>query len=124
MKRLFVSIAIIGVIIAVGVAAILSVGSKNTRLYGHIDAVLAEFDGGGDPSAQIDELKSFFEKSYAPILGCFVSDESLQEIDLMISKLKPMYDADCDEFSAECASIKAAARKIYNDELPRLYRIL
>lgn len=124
MKRLFVSIAIIGVIIAVGVVAILSIDSKNQRLYGHIDAVLAEFDGGGDPSSQIDDLKSFFDKSYAPFLGCFVKDEPLQEIGIMISKLKPMYDAECDEFSSECASIKATARKIYYDELPCIYRIL
>lgn len=124
MKRLFVSIAIIVVIIAVGVAALLSVDSKNQRLYGHIDAVLAEFDGGDDPSSQIDALKSYFDKSYAPVLACFVRDESLQEINIMISKLKPMFDADCDEFSAECESIKETARKIYYEELPCFYRIL
>lgn len=124
MKRLFVSIAIIGVIIAVGVVAILSVDTKNQKLYGHIDAVLAEFDRGGDPTSEIDDLKNYFDKSYVPFLGCFVKDNSLQEIDLMIAKLKPMYDAGCDEFTAECASIKATAEKIYYDELPCIYRIL
>lgn len=124
MKRLIVSITIIGVIIAVGVVAIMTVNAKNQRLYGHIEAVLSEYNGGSDPTAEIEKLESFFSSRYAPNLGYFVNDDELQEIEIMISKLKPMYDSDCDEFSAECESIKAAAKKIYLNELPCFYRIL
>lgn len=124
MKRLIISLSIIAVIVMVGIIAIYSVGEKNERLYGHIESVLAAYDSGEDVGAELSGLRAFFENEYVRALGAFVDDDRLAEISVSIDRLEPMYLSDCDEFSAECFTIRSLAENIYLNELPVLFRIL
>lgn len=123
MKRIAICLTIIVLIIAVGVFALFSIDRKNDRLYGHIEAVLGAYESGGDTKSEIKSLQSFFEEDYVRTLGCFVNDERLGDISTCISRLEPMLESDCDEFSAECESIREEARQIYIRELPEFFRI-
>lgn len=124
MKRLIISLTIMAVIIAMSVYALYTVSRKNDRLYGHIEAVVSAYEQDGDVDTEIRNLREYFEKDYVPKLGCFVDDDLLHEISALISRLEPMYAADCDEFTAECEAIRAEARKIYLNELPVFFRIM
>lgn len=124
MKRVIICLSIIVVIIAVGIFALYSVRTKNDRLYGHIEAVISAYESDGDVPSEISSLRDFFENDYVPSLGCVINDDLLGELWALINRLEPMYDADCDEFTAECESIRNGARKIYYDELPVFFRIL
>ena len=124
MKRIIVCIFIIGAIIAVGVFSCVLVASKNDRLYGHIESVMDIYDAGGDASSAIDDLETYFRKDYAPKLACFIDDEMLGELASSIARLRPMYESDCDEFSAECEAVRVGAERIYQSEIPSLFRIL
>lgn len=124
MKRLIISITIIGVIVAVGIYALSSVSQKNERLYGLVEEVLNVYNEGKDPSSKIDKLSEYVNGPYAHRLAYFVEEDELQEIRLMISRLKPMIESGCDEFTAECKAILVAAEHIFLDEFPAIYRIL
>lgn len=124
MKRLVVSLSIIAIILVVGIFAIMTVSNKNDRLYGKIEAVIEAYEAGSGVSERIGELERFFEGEYARRLCSVVSDRYLGEMSAIISKLRPMSESGCDEFTAECAALKEAARKIYLSELPGLERIL
>lgn len=124
MKRIFVSLTILAVIIAVGIFALFSVSQKNDRLYGHIEAVISAYESDGDTVLEIQNLQNYFELDYVPKLGAFVDDDLLGEIATCISRLEPMLESDCDEFTAECAAIRTTARKIFLNEAPKLFRIL
>ena len=124
MKRIVICISIIAVIIAVGIFTLYSVNTKNDRLYGHIEAVLSAYESGGDVSAEIQSLTDYFENDYVPCLACIINDDLLSDISVQISRLAPMYESDCDEFTSECESIRNGARKIYYRELPVWFRIL
>lgn len=124
MKRVIVCLVIIGVIIATGIFSCAAVAAKNDRLYGHIESVLSAYDSGGDASSAIDDLERYFRTDYAPKLACIIDDEMIGELALVISRLKPMYESDCDEFSAECEAVRASAERIYKSEVPSFFRIL
>ena len=124
MKRLVVCLAIIGAIIAAGIFSCAVVSSKNDKLYGYIQSVEEKYNAGESPEAEIAALDGFFKTSYAPGLACIVNDDELSELAIGISKLLPMYESGCDEFTAECEAIRMGARRIYRDEVPGFYRIL
>ena len=124
MKRIIVCLVIIGVIIAAGIFSCMVVAAKNDRLYGHIESVLSAYDSGGDAMPAIEDLENYFKRDYAPMLACFVNDEMIGELALTISRLKPMYESDCDEFSAECEAVRESADRIYKSEVPSFFRIL
>lgn len=124
MKRLIVSLSIIAIILAVGIFALITVSNKNDRLYGQIEAVISTYENGGDVSKEISELREFFENDYAKRLRLIVSDEYLGEMSSLISRLEPMVESECDEFTAECEALRNAARKIYLSELPTWERVL
>lgn len=124
MKRIIISLSIITVIVAVGIMAIMTVSSKNDRLYGHIESVISAYESDGDVNSQIEVLKKYFEDDYVKILGMLVDDDRLAEMSVYINRLQPMLESDCDEFMAECESIRTEARKIYLNELPLPFRVL
>ena len=124
MKRVVICLVIIGVIIAAGIFSCMVVAAKNDRLYGHIESVLSIYDAGGDANSAISDLENYFRTDYAPKLACFVNDEMIGELAVTISRLKPMYESDCDEFSAECEAVRAGADRIYKSEVPSFFRIL
>ena len=124
MKRVIVCLFIIGAIIAAGIFSCMVVAAKNDRLYGHIESVLDIYDSGEDAASAIDELESYFRRDYAPKLACFINDEMLGDRAVAISRLKPMYESDCDEFSAECEAVRESADRIYKSEVPSFFRIL
>lgn len=124
MKRIIISISIMALIVAVGVAALITAYSENDRLYGKIESVVRAYESGGDVSKEIEALKKFFKQSYAPALGAFVDDETLGELLSFINRLAPMYESGCDEFTAECEALRTEAEKIYLGELPSVFRIL
>ena len=124
MKRVIICLSIIAVIIAVGIFALNMVKAKNDRLYGHIEEVISSYEEGGDVISEINRLREYFEKDYAPKLACIINDDHLAEIRSLINRLEPMFDSDCDEFTAECESIRDMAHKIYLEELPAFFRIL
>lgn len=124
MKRVIICLSIIAIIIAVGAFTIRSVSINNDRLYGHIDAVISAYESDGDVPSEIEKLRDFFLNDYMPKLGCVINDDLLGELWTGISRLEPMYDSGCDEFTAECESLRSGAKKIYYDELPAFFRIL
>lgn len=124
MKRVILCLVIIGIIIAMGIFSCMIVAEKNNRLYGHVENVLRLYDGGGDAASAIDDLERYFKNDYAPKLSCIINDEMIAELAVTIARLKPMYESDCDEFSAECEGVKASADRIYRSELPSFFRIL
>lgn len=124
MKRIIISLVIIGVIVAVGVFSCAVVASKNSKLYGHIESVVSEYGSDGDTEAAIAELERFFSEDYAPPLSAIVNDEMLSELATVIYRLRPMLESGCDEFTAECEAIKTGAAKILRSEMPSLSRIL
>ncbi len=123
MKRIIISIGIIAVIIALGCTAIVYIEAHNSKLYGKIDEVVASYEQDEGVVQSISELEDFF-KTYSRKLGCIINDDSLAEISVSISRLTPMYESECDEFTAECAQIKEYAKKILDSEIPYWYRIL
>ena len=123
MKRLIISLSIIAVILAAGFFAIKTVSGQNDRLYGMVESVLREYSSGGDAAGEIGYLKKFFEEEYVRKLSALVDDDKLAGISESIDRLLPMLEADCDEFRAECESIKSGARLIYLNELPAPFRI-
>lgn len=124
MKRIVICVVIIVVIIAAGIFSCAVVASKNDRLYGHIQSVLDIYGAGGDATEALDDLENYFRKDYAPKLACLIDDEMIGELAMLISRLKPMYESECDEFSAECEAVRSGAEKIYQSELPSFFRIL
>ena len=110
MKRIIISIGIIAVIIALGCSAIAYIAVHNSKLYGKIDEVIASYEQNKGVVQSISELEYFYRK-YSRRLGCITNDESLAEISVSISRLAPMYESKCDEFTAECTQIKEYAKK-------------
>ncbi len=123
MKRIIICIAIIAAIIALGCSAIAYIEVNNSKLYGKIDKVISSFDMDSEVESSIADLNDYFKK-YKKMLGCIVGDDELYEMELSISRLLPMYQSDCDEFTAECNQIKTCAKKMLDAEMPYWYRIL
>lgn len=123
MKRIIISITIITAIIAIGCSAIFYIDSQNRKLYGKIEMVLNAYSQDEGVEESINELKSYFS-IYQKGLACFVAEEELMDISEAISKLLPMYQSDCDEFTAECEAIKNLTERIKSNEIPTWYRIL
>ncbi len=123
MKRIMICIGIIAVIIALGCSAIAYISVHNSKLYGKIDEVIASYEQDEGVVQSISELREYY-KEYSRRLGCITNDDSLAEISVSISRLTPMYESECDEFTAECTQIKEYARKILDSEIPCWYRIL
>lgn len=123
MKRIIISIGIIAAIIALGCSAIAYIEVHNSKLYGKIDEVISSYEQDKNVTQSISELRDFFEK-YSRKLGCIISDEELAQISVSISRLTPMYESECDEFTAECVQIREYAKKILDLEIPYWYRIL
>ncbi len=123
MKRIIICIGIIAVIIALGCSAIAYIDANNSRLYGKIDMVISSYESKSRVEQSIAELSEYFDE-YRKGLSCIISDDELSQISLSISRLLPMYESECDEFTAECAEIKSYARKIMDSEIPYWYRIL
>lgn len=123
MKRIIISIGIIAVIIALGCSAIAYIEVHNSKLYGKIDEVISSYERDAGVTQSISELRDYFEK-YSHKLGCIINDDELAQISVSISRLAPMYESECDEFTAECTQIKEYAKKILDSEIPYWYRIL
>ncbi len=123
MKRLIISLTIIAIIITVGLIALNTVRRENERLYGLVESVMRAYEAGG-ADREISALEGYFKDEYVKVLGAFVDDDRLADIALCIKRLRPMLESGCDEFGAECESIKAEAERIWLSEAPKLYRIL
>ncbi len=123
MKRLVLCIVIIAAIVAAGVWSCEEVLIKNRKLYGFIREVEADFSQGMPAEESISALENYFEEDYRPALAVFINDEKLYEMSEAVSRLRPMYESGCDEFSAECAALEARADSIYRGELPGVGRI-
>lgn len=123
MKRLFISIGILAVIIALGCSAISYIDAKNSKLYGKIEMVIKAYDSGDGVAESIESLNEYFDH-YEKMLGCIVSDEMLMDMAESVARLMPMYLAECDEFTAECRNIITCAEAIRKYETPNWYRIL
>lgn len=123
MKRIIISITIIVIIITIGCSAIYYIDTQNRKLYGKIEMVLNAYSSDDGVEESIGELKTFFHK-YEKGLACIVSEEALIDMSQSITKLLPMYQSDCDEFTAECQSIMTMAARIRSNEIPTWDRIL
>ncbi len=123
MKRLYISIAIFILIIALGVLSIVLISNANAKLYGEIENVISGYKSGADLAPRIKALREQFV-GYSRLVGSLTSDEKLQQIEEALSRLIAMYESDSDEFLAECYLIKTVAQEILQEQLPTLERLL
>lgn len=123
MKRLYISLVIIILIIAIGIMSIYLIAAQNQKLYGEIDNVISKYAEGADITHDIEALESTF-RSYNRLVGSISSDERIQQIEESISRLKAMYIAQSDEFLAECYLVKTIAKEILDEQKPTVQRLL
>lgn len=123
MKRIVISICIIAMIIAVGCSAIVYIDAHNNKLYGMLDLVLDGYARDDDIREELFQLKQYFE-DYEKDLSAIVNEDILSEMSASVARLMPMLEADSDEFTAECETIRSHAQKIQKSEIPTWYRIL
>ncbi len=123
MKRLITATVIIAVIIALGVLTIVIIANENSKLYGEINSVINGYVSGEDVSDKISSLEKATEK-YLRTVGMVANDETLQKIDEAVSRLRPMYEAQSDEFLAECYLVRTVAEEILEQQKPTLPRLL
>ncbi len=123
MKRLYISLVIIILIIAIGIMSIYLIAAQNQKLYGEIDNVISKYAEGADITQDIEALESTF-RSYNRLVGSISSDERIQQIEESISRLKAMYIAQSDEFLAECYLVKTIAKEILDEQKPTVQRLL
>lgn len=123
MKRLYISLAIFIVIIAVGLLSIYLISNANSKLYGEIENVITRYKNGEELMPHIDSLDRAFV-NYSRLVGSFSSDEKIQQIEESISRLRAMYEADSDEFLAECYLVRTIAEEILAEQKPTVQRLL
>ncbi len=123
MKRLYISLVIIVLIIALGVLSICLISLQNQKLYGEIDNVIEKYSNGLDVTQDIVALEETF-RSYNRLVGSISSDERIQQMEEAISRLKAMYITDSDEFLAECYLVKTIAKEILDEQTPTVQRLL
>lgn len=123
MKRLITATVIIAVIIALGVLTIVIIANENSKLYGEINSVINGYVSGEDVSDKISSLEKATEK-YLRTVGMVANDETLQKIDEAVSRLRAMYEAQSDEFLAECYLVRTVAEEILEQQKPTLPRLL
>ncbi len=123
MKRLITATIIIAIIIALGVLTIVIIANENQKLYGEVNSVINGYLSGKDITDGISLLEKATER-YRQTVGIISSDETLQQMDEAVARLKAMYEADSDEFLAECYLVKTIAQEILEQQEPSLARLL
>ena len=123
MKRLITATVIIAVIISLGVLTIVIIANENSKLYGEINSVINGYLAGEDVSDKISSLEKATEK-YRRTVGTVANDETLQKIGEAVSRLRAMYEAQSDEFLAECYLVRTVAEEILEQQKPTLPRLL
>ncbi len=123
MKRLITATIIIALIIALGVLTIVIIANENSKLYGEIDRVINGYLSGEEITDRISSLEKATER-YRKTVGIVSSDETLQQMDEAVARLRAMYEADSDEFLAECYLVQTIAQEILEQQEPSLARLL
>ena len=123
MKRLYISLAIFILIVTIGLVSIFLISNANSKLYGEIENVITRYKNGEELTSHIDSLDKAFI-SYSRLVGSPSSDEKIQQIEESISRLRAMYEADSDEFLAECYLIRTIAQEILAEQKPTVQRLL
>lgn len=123
MKRLITATVIIAIIIALGVLTIVIIANENSKLYGEINSVINGYLAGEDITDSISSLEKTTEK-YRKTVGIVSSDETLQQMDEAVARLRAMYESDSDEFLAECYLVQTIAQEILEQQQPTLSRLL
>ncbi|MBQ8624021.1 MAG: DUF4363 family protein [Oscillospiraceae bacterium] len=123
MKRLYISLFIFALIITLGILSIYLISNANSKLYGEIESVIAGYKNGQDITENIDSLDKAF-KRYSLVVGSLSGDQKIQQIEESISRLRAMYEADSDEFLAECYLVKTIAAEILAEQKPTVQRLL
>ena len=123
MKRLITATIIITIIVTLGVLTIVIIANENQKLYGEINSVINGYLSGENIEDSISSLEKATEK-YRKTVGVVSSDETLQQIDEAVTKLKAMYESGSDEFLAECYLVRTIAIEILEQQTPTLSRLL
>lgn len=123
MKRLITATVIIAIIIALGVLTIVIIANENQKLYGEINSVINGYLSGEDIGDKISSLEKATEK-YRRTVGIVSSDETLQQMDEAVARLRAMYESQSDEFLAECYLVQTIAQEILDQQRPTLSRLL
>lgn len=123
MKRLITATVIIAIIIALGVLTIVIIANENQKLYGEINSVINGYLSGEDIGDKISSLEKTTEK-YRRTVGIVSSDETLQQMDEAVARLRAMYESQSDEFLAECYLVRTIAQEILDQQRPTLSRLL
>ncbi len=120
MKRLTAALVIIGMIIAVGIFAIVYISAGNDRIYGRIEEVLTSSE---EAVIQAVERLSSEATSYARSMGLLADDKLLRRLTGLVGELRIFTD-DSREVARICHEIEDVCNELMDNELPKLGRIL
>ncbi len=125
MKRIVLSLCILGVLLALCTTSVILVRRACRTLLADTDAVvfaMAEQDDAAALAA-VEALNTRWEKSEG-LLNVLVQSDKLREIRTALVRLQPLLEAGSDEPDAELATIRAELTLLYESELPLPVKVL
>lgn len=125
MKRIVLSLCILGVLLALCTTSVILVRRACRNLLAQTDAVLFAMAESDDNAAlaAVDALNARWEKSEG-LLNVLVQSDKLREIRTALVRLRPLLEAGSDEPDAELATIRAELTLLYESELPLPVKVL
>lgn len=125
MKRIVLSLCILGVLLALCTTSVILVRRACRNLLAQTDAVLFAMAESDDNAAlaAVDALNAHWEKSEG-LLNVLVQSDKLREIRTALVRLRPLLEAGSDEPDAELATIRAELTLLYESELPLPVKVL
>ena len=125
MKRVKIAVTLIVLIIIYSVTSLFILDNQNDLLKGRIEKIQQVYESGDVEGALAlsNELNDFWH-SYERKVTMIIHDDALANLNISIAKVTPFISNENDELIAEIQAIYNQIDQIYEEELPRWYKIL
>ena len=125
MKRVKIAVTLIVLIIIYSVTSLFILDNQNDLLKGRIEKIQQVYESGDVEGALAlsNELNDFWH-SYERKVTMIIHDDALANLNISIAKVTPFISNENDELIAEIQAIYHQIDQIYEEELPRWYKIL
>lgn len=125
MKRVKIAVILLITLFAYSVGSLFLLDYFNGELIKRLDKIKQEYLSGNKEESLMlaEDLDSFWHK-YEKAVTMIIHDDRLSELNISISKMKPMIEGDNDNFTVEIESAFGQLEHIYEEECPTWFNIL
>jgi len=122
-KRLYLCISIMTLIVLSSAASLWVIRSGNEQLYSLAAEIKYVYGKGEDATAELKEFCDCWEKYYVRV-SYFAASDSLNTVYSGVFRLQRLLEENSDEFIPELESICGQTKMLYRSQFPHLYSVL